>query len=333
MTMRQSRVPAAAPHELRRDRLVDVLHAHAGRPLILLWAPAGFGKSTLAAGYARETEAAVAWLTLDGSHCNPRTLFGCIREVFEEALDNPSCMPQLARGLTQGADGTGLAHLLVADLRQLGQRVILVLDDFQSVQGQKEDLQAVDLLLRHLPEHAQVVITAREPPPLSIERMFAHNTVFALGADDLRFTSEETAELRRLLGGDDSRDADADGWVTGILLGGAPHQLGVMGGTVLAGYVDRQVLARLRKLEQRWLETLAVLETITPKAAEQLLGVGPWASRLATLAERCPFLVAHTDRTYHLHGLVRESLSHACVHAAQRRPTAPGRRHVTSRSM
>src|SRR5207237_1283495 len=54
--------------------------------------------------------------------------------------------------------------------------------------------------------------------------------------------------------------------------------------------------------------TLAVLETITPKATEQLLGVGPWASRLATLAERCPFLVAHEDRSYHIHGLVRESL-------------------------
>src|SRR5689334_21386947 len=43
----KSVVPAPAPHELRRERLLEVLHHHRARPLILLVAPAGFGKSTL----------------------------------------------------------------------------------------------------------------------------------------------------------------------------------------------------------------------------------------------------------------------------------------------
>src|SRR5438445_742941 len=52
-------VPASAPHELRRERLLEVLHRHSTRPLIVLVAPAGFGKSTLAATYARDSGAPV----------------------------------------------------------------------------------------------------------------------------------------------------------------------------------------------------------------------------------------------------------------------------------
>ena len=59
-----SSVPAPTPHELRRERLLELLHRQSARPLILLVAPAGFGKSTLAAAYARDSGAVVAWLTL-----------------------------------------------------------------------------------------------------------------------------------------------------------------------------------------------------------------------------------------------------------------------------
>jgi LuxR family transcriptional regulator, maltose regulon positive regulatory protein len=305
---RLSHPPAAAPHELRRARLLDALHANWGRPLVLVWAPAGFGKSTLAAGYARESTASVAWLPVEGFDSDPRVLFGRVQEALEGALHRIPAAPQLQRGLTDGADAVGMAHLLAADLQQLDRNVILVLDDFHAVHNHKEVLHAIDVLLRNLPDRCQIVITDREPPPLSMDRLVARNAVFALSGDDLRFTRDEAGALRQLLGGDASHDADAEGWVAGILLGGAPRQLGVSGGTVLAAYVDREVLARLSRTEQRWLELLAVLETITSRAAERLIGIGPWASRLATLAERCPFLVAREDRAYHLHGLVRESL-------------------------
>ncbi|MDQ3810639.1 MAG: LuxR family transcriptional regulator, partial [Chloroflexota bacterium] len=92
-------VPSAAPHELRRDRLLEVLHKHREQPLILLVAPAGFGKSTLAAAYARDSGGLVAWLTLQESDRDSRRLFTRLADAFELAFEDPTLLPTLRAGL------------------------------------------------------------------------------------------------------------------------------------------------------------------------------------------------------------------------------------------
>jgi DNA-binding SARP family transcriptional activator len=303
---RTSGVPGPAPHELRRERLLEVLHKHRARPLILLVAAAGFGKTTLAATYARDSGGAVAWLTLQPADRDSRRLFDRLADALDAAFGEPS-VPELRRGLEESAEGVGLARLLLADLATAA-GFILVLDDFQVVGDAEDVVNAVDALVRDLPDNGQIVITAREAPALSMTRLVVEGAVFPLGTEDLRFTPDETRALRETLGGDASRDEQAEGWVAGILLGGAPRQLGVGGGTLLGSYVEREVLARLDPTEQGWLEMLSVFETITPYAAERALGPGPWHYRLFELTERCPFLVAGQDGSYRLHGLVRETV-------------------------
>jgi len=303
-----SGVPASAPHELRRERLLELLHRHRSRPLIVLVAPAGFGKSTLAATYARDSGAAVAWVTLQAADRDSRRLFGRLADALEAAFDEPHPMHELRAGLDAGAQGAGLARLLAADLAQAPAGFILILDDWHVVDEADEVATAIDALVRDLPELGQVVITARDPLGLSMTRYVADGKVFPLGAEDLRFTTEETRALRAVLGGDPSRDEQAEGWVAGILLGGLPRQLGIRGGSLLGSYVEREVLSRLRPAEQDWLEMLSVLEVITPGVAERMLGPGNWPARLLSLTERCPFLVAGADGSYRLHGLIRETL-------------------------
>jgi len=301
-----SGVPAHARHELRRERLLELLHHHRTRPLILLVAPAGFGKSTLAATYARDSGAAVAWLTLQASDRDSQRFFARLKDSFEAAFEEP--LPGLRQALEAGAEGVGLARALLGDLARAPDGFILVLDDFHAVDDAPEIVDSVDTLVRGLPDGGQLVITARESPALSMTHLVTTGAVFPLGSDDLRFTADETRDLRASLGGDASRDAQAEGWVTGILLGGAPHQLGVAGGTLLGTYVEREVLGRLRPVERKWLELLSVLDAISPAAAERLLGPGPWPPQLVALSSRCPFLVPGQDGSYRLHGLVREAL-------------------------
>src|SRR5205823_10568466 len=76
----------------------------------------------------------------------------------------------------------------------------------------------------------------------------------------------------------------------------------------LGGYVEREILARLTQEELDWLERLSVLDQITPRSAERLLGPGPWRSRLIGLAERCPLLIPREDGGYRLHHLVRNTV-------------------------
>ena len=308
MELRTSGVPAPAPHELRRERLLEVLHKHRARPLILLVAPAGFGKSTLAATYARDSGAAVAWLTLQPADRDARRLFTRLADALDAGFGEAGSVPELRSGLAEGADGVGLARLLLEDLGQAPSGFILVLDDFHVV-GEAEDVvNAVDALIRDLPEAGQILITARDAPALSMTRLVVEGAVFPLGTEDLRFSPDEIRALREAIGGDPTRDEHAEGWVAGILLGGAPRQLGVGGGSLLGAYVEREVLARLSPTEQGWLEMLSVFDSISPQAAERLLGPGNWASWLLALAERCAFLIGRQDGTYRLHGLVRETV-------------------------
>src|SRR5712692_5196034 len=113
---RSSGVPGPAPHELRRERLLEALHKHRARPLILLVAAAGYGKSTLAATYARDSGAAVAWLTLQPADRDSRRLFARLADALDVGFETTGSVPQLRRGLEEGAEGTGLARLLLADL-------------------------------------------------------------------------------------------------------------------------------------------------------------------------------------------------------------------------
>src|SRR5438067_7519232 len=93
-----SGVPAPAAHELRRERLLEALHRHRARPLILLVAAAGFGKSTLAATYARDSGAAVAWLSLEAADRDSRRFFGRLAEALEAGFDEPGSVAELRKG-------------------------------------------------------------------------------------------------------------------------------------------------------------------------------------------------------------------------------------------
>ena len=308
-------------HELRRDRLLEELHKHRTRPLILLVAPAGFGKSTLAATYARESGGAVAWLTLQPADRDTRRLFTRLASALDAGFGERDLLPRLRGGLAEGAEGVGLARLLVDDLAHAPTGFIIVLDDFHLVHEVDDVVNSIDVLIRDLPEAGQIVITGRDAPGLSMARLVVEDAVFPLGTEDLRFSADETRALRgmiRMAAGNEApdperaaeearRDARAEGWVAGILLGGAPRQLNIGGGSLLGSYVEREVLARLTATEQGWLEMLSVFDVITAAACERMLGPANWPSRLLALAERCPFLVADQDGSYRLHGLVRET--------------------------
>jgi ATP/maltotriose-dependent transcriptional regulator MalT/DNA-binding SARP family transcriptional activator len=303
---RSSGVPAPAPHELRRERLLEALHKHRNQPLILLVAAAGFGKSTLAATYARDSGAAVAWLTLRQADRDSRRLFAHLADALEDCFDEPDAVRQLRRGLEDGSEGVGLARLLLADLAEAPAGFMLILDDFHLVDDADEVVSAIDTLVRDLPEAGQIILTAREAPPLSMTRLVADGAVFPVGTEELRFTPDESRALREAVWGSDARrDEQAEGWVAGILLGGASRELGA---ALLDSYVQREVLHRLSPTEQCWLEMLSVFDSITVVAAERVLGPGPWRSRLLALAERCPFLVTGQDGSFRLHALVREAI-------------------------
>jgi LuxR family transcriptional regulator, maltose regulon positive regulatory protein len=217
-------VPSRRAKVVLRSRLDERLNEGLGRRLTLVSAPAGFGKSTLVAEWIARCALPVAWLSLDEGDGHPNRfltyLVAALRNVAPGAgegvlamLDSPR-PPPLESTLT----------LLLNELAALPDTLVLVLDDYHSVDSQAVD-DAVAFLLEHLPPRMHVVIATREDPALPLARMRARAELTEVRASDLRFTPEESAAfLGQVMGLDlsssdvEALDATTEGWIAGLQL-------------------------------------------------------------------------------------------------------------------
>ncbi len=99
------------------QRLDDGLAA--GRAVTLISAPAGYGKSTLAAEWAAQSQRAVAWLSLDETDDNPLHFFAYLIAALQrvDPQVGAALQPILAAG--QMPPATALLAGLVNDLAQM----------------------------------------------------------------------------------------------------------------------------------------------------------------------------------------------------------------------
>jgi len=213
---------------LPRPRLMEALERHAGAPLTLVIAEAGYGKTVLLASHVSRLKRPVIWYSLMPSDADPAVFGRHLLEGFrlgsprfgrdfERALGDAASSPRWAETL-----GGILAHEL-SGLR--GPARLLVLDDFHEVAGQPGVVTLVGTLLRYLPSSVRLVVAARSEPQLPLQRMRARGEVFELHSDHLRFTREELERLfgevyARPLGGADldALEGTTLGWPTAVRL-------------------------------------------------------------------------------------------------------------------
>ena len=175
------RPPALRQPVVRRPRLTRALADR--RPLTVVCAPAGSGKTTLALEWLASDPERVAWLSLDPDDNDPvRFIHGMIA-----ALQAAGEKIKLSSGHRD------LKTILVELINQLGDadRISLVLDDYHLI-TEPEIHSALAYLLEHIPACLQLVLISREEPPLPLARLRARGQVHMVGVSDLRFTLEET---------------------------------------------------------------------------------------------------------------------------------------------
>ncbi|HEU5375032.1 MAG TPA: BTAD domain-containing putative transcriptional regulator [Ktedonobacteraceae bacterium] len=199
--------------------------------LILIEAPAGYGKTTLLAEFAQQSSILCCWYFLDRSDTEPLTFLRTLLASLQQGF--PSFGAQLA-SLLNAATGTGesnfpdtfLEALLEALANETSQRFALLLCNYQEVNAYPEITHLVAYLLDHLPEQGVLVLESREVPELDFASLLARRAMVGLGRELLRFSPQEIRSLAqvqrgRVLSEDEAeRLARAfDGWITGLLLG------------------------------------------------------------------------------------------------------------------
>jgi LuxR family maltose regulon positive regulatory protein len=275
--------PALVPRPRLQARIAEGLR----RPLTLVTAPAGFGKTTLVASCVNDCEMPVAWLSLDKDDNQVARFVEYLVAALQAAAPTlGSEAAQLLAGARQPRPEAVLTSL-INDLDTTGKEIALVLDDYQFISRQAVHDQVI-FLLEYCPKTFHMVIATRSDPPLPLTRLRARAQMVELRAADLGFTKPEADRfLNHAMGlGLDSGSVAVlaertEGWIAGLQMAALsmrdrPDVSGFIKGfsgtnRYVLDYLLEEVLAGQPPEIQRFLLTTSMLERLTAPLCDAIL--------------------------------------------------------------
>ena len=325
-------VPRSRRGLVPRPRLSERLDRGAASKLMLVSAPAGFGKTTLltewlAAGPAAPAdERLAAWLSLDRGDNDPVSFWTYVIAALRTVA---SGVGENALALLHAPQPPPIETVLTELLNELGAvagDIVLVLDDYHVVDAL--DVQdGMAFLLDHLPPWLHVVIASRTDPALPLARLRARGELVETRAAELRFTPDEAAAyLNEMMGLQlTARDVAAlegrtEGWIAALQLAalsmqGRDNIAGFIAGFAgddryVVDYLAEEVLQRQPEHVQHFLLQTSILERLSGPLCDAVTGQGGGKAMLEALERGNLFLVPLDDRRqwYRYHHLFADVL-------------------------
>lgn len=321
------RVPA--DHVLRPG-LDGAFQAHADARLLLLCAPAGFGKTTALAAVAEQRQRlghAVAWLSLAAGDDDPARFFTLLIESIAEVLPGfgEQALGYLCNVIQVPLDS--VIECLLLDLTGLERPLLLVLDDLHLIDN-RELLAALTRLVQRAPASFSLAIGSRTLPAMSLATLRAKGLLLEIGQDELRLSAHEARGYLERSGLSLSEESFAqlydhtEGWMIGLHLASlwlrnrpeaAAHVRALSGDQSAVGnYLLRGVFEQLPAELQDTLLALGVPSQLCGDLANTLCARQDGQQLLEQLEQRQLFLVP-LDRErqwYRFHHLFGEFLRH-----------------------
>jgi LuxR family transcriptional regulator, maltose regulon positive regulatory protein len=305
------RVFAPAPEMIARPRLSEALVASRAS-LVLLAAPAGFGKTTLLAHWKEADPRPFAWLALDESDNDPAVLWAEILEAIRRVRPGFGSAAETALRSAHVNVLDALVPLILHELQTTGTELVVALDDCHVLESD-DCHRSIAFFLDAKPANVQLVLAGRADPPIAIAKLRAAGDLVELRAPELSFTQEEEAAfLNESLGlrlGPEALGVLYDrteGWPAGVYLASlsmrnAPDRsafVSSFGGSNrhVVDYLTEVVLGSLERDQRSFLLETSVLDTLTAPLCDALTGRSDSAERLAELERENLFLVPLDDR-------------------------------------
>jgi LuxR family maltose regulon positive regulatory protein len=330
-------VPPVRSELVPRSRLLARLDSGIRRKLILVSAPAGFGKTTLVSSWLAQCQCPVAWVSLDSGDNDPvrflsyviaalRTISPGVGKDAQALLRAPQ-LPQIESVLT----------LLINELcsspgmhARDDHPCVLALDDYQVI-DRPTIHNAMVFLLDNLPPDLLLVITTRADPPFPLSRWRARGQMVEIRDRDLRFTAAETAvllneviELNLSAEEIAALEARTEGWAAGLQMAalslrGQPTEQVTKLVQAFTGshhyimdYLVEEVLERQPAQFRTFLLRTSILDRLTGTLCEAVTEQTDGQRTLQWLDKANLFLVPLDEerRWYRYHRLFRGLLRH-----------------------
>jgi LuxR family maltose regulon positive regulatory protein len=304
---------------------IDLVSCIVGSPLpvVMVSAPAGYGKTTLLAQSAAALGSRVAWVSIDATDNDPVLLLTEIATALSAIVPiDPLVFQNLIA--PEPALRAQVLPRLLNDLAH-APALVLILDDVHAVHA-REGVEALSMLCEYLPVGTRLVLSAREAPPLPLARLRAHGLLLEIGPAALALTANEAHTLLNLLHVDLEPDAfdvlyeRTEGWAAGLYLAAVTARTTANPGRTVREfsgddrsifeYLSSELLARQPKDLLHFLLRTSVLDRFSASLCDAVLGRDDSASILAELEHSTGFLIALDSRRdwYRYHNLFADVL-------------------------
>ncbi len=222
-------IPVARTSLIARPRLIEHLNSGLSGKLVLVSAPAGYGKTTLISQWSSVSDRPFAWLSLDENDNDlfrfAHYLVATLQQIESElATKTQEYLERTTPFVATIPSCKVLMTWLINDIMAAETEFVMVLDDYHTIQD-KSVHEAISFLIEHMPSNMILAIATREDPPLLLSRMRIRGELIEIREPDLRFEKDESGQFLEQtmdlqLSQEDIRllEQRTEGWIAGLQL-------------------------------------------------------------------------------------------------------------------
>ncbi|NTW45265.1 MAG: hypothetical protein HGB14_12760, partial [Anaerolineaceae bacterium] len=336
-------IPAFNAELLKRDHLRKQLDEgiQPGKSLILVCAPAGYGKTTLLSDWVsshKSSQLRFAWLSLESSENDFVHFFITIAAALEKHLPGISALIENLFSAPQLPSPENIAAAFLQQLENALHALVFILDDYQTIQN-KEIHAATMYVVEHSPANFHLVLSTRSDPPLALHRMRVRGKLVEIRMHDLQFKREEIRSFLNVTSTLDLQEQEislleetTEGWAAGLRMASLSLQgkdnpvnyLHNLSGRhhYIMDYLTEEVLNDLSQEKQSFLIQTSFLERLSAPLCDAITGQQNGQQILDELSRANCFLVALDEERiwFRYHHLFSDLLQVRLKQRAQNKP-------------
>ena len=240
MLLTKLHIPPACQNIVHRQELYEKLNAGLTRKLILISAPAGFGKTTIVSDWIDRNKIPTAWFSLDNGDNDPADFLSYIISGIQ------SIHPLFGNGVLKllnspnRPSAEAIVGLLINEILNINQNFLLVLDDFHLIHS-SEVMKLVCYFLDHIPGNIHIAILTRSDPAISVSKLRSQHQLVELRSSNLSFSANDISilfnkKMKLGLSIEDvySLETKTEGWIAGLQL----TALSMQGREDISGFIQ-----------------------------------------------------------------------------------------------